>query len=169
MQPTLRRFRNPELANRLVPLLTPELEALARAAAIQEVLGERFPQGNWQVSTALTHCCSHNQLLHSNCFNCMVGCTCIAGKHAATLTAYLRALQLRAGSGPYGIMTPADVTSFVSSARSTISSTWPQLSGLLQMQGATDLLAAVSNALVQRFTARMIKFAFGMQEARAPA
>jgi hypothetical protein len=47
----------------------------------------------------------------------------------------------------------------------SITSTAPQLRQLVQQPGAAELVQEVAQQLSQRFAARVIKFAFGSQEA----
>lgn len=79
-------------------------------------------------------------------------------------------LQLPQGTGPFGTYTPADVQQLVAKAQAMLTANAPQLQQLAQQPGATQLLQDVSKQLAQRFTARVIKFAFaGSQAATSSA
>jgi hypothetical protein len=78
-------------------------------------------------------------------------------------------LQLPQGSGPFGILTPADVSSLLASVQDSLTSVTPQLQQLAQQPGASDLVQEVGKQLTQRFAARVIKFAFGSQDRTAAA
>lgn len=79
--------------------------------------------------------------------------------------ALLAALQLPPGSGPLGILTPNDVSGLLSGVQATVTAALPQLQQLAQQPGAAELVREVGRQLSQRFAARVIKFAFGSQEA----
>lgn len=51
--------------------------------------------------------------------------------------------------------------------QASLGSQWPQLREVLQQQGAAEFVRDVASQLMQRFTARVIKFVFGSQDARA--
>jgi hypothetical protein len=74
----------------------------------------------------------------------------------------LLCVQLPQGSGPFGLLVPGDVTGVLQGVQSALASSAPQLQGLMQQPGATELLTDVSRQLAQRFAARTIKFTFGL-------
>eukprot|EP00882_Tetradesmus_deserticola_P015416 GHRQ01016426.1.p1 GENE.GHRQ01016426.1~~GHRQ01016426.1.p1 ORF type:complete len:252 (+),score=158.14 GHRQ01016426.1:139-894(+) len=76
--------------------------------------------------------------------------------------------KLPQGSGPLGMLTPADVSSLVASVQASLAAVSPQLQQLAQQPGAAELVREVGKQLSQRFAARVIKFAFGSQD-RPPA
>jgi hypothetical protein len=69
--------------------------------------------------------------------------------------------QMPRGSGPFGLLMPADVQGVLSSLQTALAATGPQLQELLQQPGAADLASEVSRQLAQRFAARVVKFSFG--------
>lgn len=75
-------------------------------------------------------------------------------------------LGLPQGSGPFGLLLPQDIAPMMASWQATATSVWPQLQQLAAQPGASELARDIVNALAQRFTARVIKFAFGSQDAR---
>lgn len=78
-------------------------------------------------------------------------------------------LQLPQGSGPFGLLTPADVSGLLANVQGSLGAFTPQLQQLAQQPGASDLMQEVGRQLTQRFAARVIKFAFGSQERPAAA
>lgn len=68
------------------------------------------------------------------------------------------------GSGPFGLLTPSDVSSLLARLRSAADATLPRLSELLRQPGASEAASAMSSALTRRFAARAVRFAFGTQE-----
>lgn len=76
---------------------------------------------------------------------------------------------LLAGSGPFGLLTPADAGALLQQAQTYLEGTAPKLASLARAPGARDLANSLSASLAKRFAARAIKFAFGGQEAATMA
>ncbi|WIA09229.1 hypothetical protein OEZ85_008638 [Tetradesmus obliquus] len=135
-----RSFNSTELANRLVPVQPTEMEARARAALLMDTIAARLRTDSSSSS--------------------------MDGAAGSSPPA---ALQLPQGSGPFGILTPADVSGLLASVQGSLGAVTPQLQQLAQQPGASDLMQEVGRQLTQRFAARVIKFAFGSQERPAAA
>ncbi|KAG2440282.1 hypothetical protein HXX76_004393 [Chlamydomonas incerta] len=71
------------------------------------------------------------------------------------------------GSGPFGLITPADVTSTTARLRGVLAATTPRLSVLLEQPGSTEIINGLVSQLSRRMAARAIKFVFGAQQTLA--
>lgn len=68
------------------------------------------------------------------------------------------------GSGPFGVITPADMQRTVAQVRSVLASTTPRISALLELPGSADIVNGLVAQLSRRLAARAIKFVFGAQQ-----
>lgn len=59
---------------------------------------------------------------------------------------------------------PGEVQRYVSTLRDTLSASAPRLQAVFEKPGSNELLADVQWGLLQRFAARSIKFALGLQQ-----
>eukprot|EP00878_Enallax_costatus_P031030 GHUV01033859.1.p1 GENE.GHUV01033859.1~~GHUV01033859.1.p1 ORF type:complete len:615 (+),score=219.69 GHUV01033859.1:1031-2875(+) len=133
-------LRNPELANRLVPVQPSEEEARQRAALLVSTLRQRLaPDSSNGISTSSR-----------------VDAVVVQQPPGATSLP----MQLPQGSGPFGTYTPADVQQLLFKVQASFGAAAPQLQQLAQQPGARQLLQDVGSQLAQRFAARVIKFAF---------
>ncbi|PNW84782.1 hypothetical protein CHLRE_03g158500v5 [Chlamydomonas reinhardtii] len=73
------------------------------------------------------------------------------------------------GSGPFGLITPADVQSTTARLRGVLAATTPRLSTLLEQPGSTEIINGLVSQLSRRLAARAIKFVFGAQQTLAAA
>jgi hypothetical protein len=148
------RFGNVELAEKLVPRQPADEEAHARAQLLLSTVSSRLPVSPTTSSSSSSSSSSITDGSSSN------------PSSSSSSADQQQLQQLLKGSGPFGLLTPGDVQQLVYTVQSGVGQVWPQLQQLAQQPGAAELAKDVSNALVQRFAARAIKFAFGVQDAR---
>ena len=148
------RFGNVELAEKLVPRQPADEEAQARFQLLFSTVGSRWPVTT--TTTSSSRSSSNGDGSSSD----------LSSSSSSGVDQQLQLQQLLKGSGPFGLLTPGDVQQLVVQVQSGVGQVWPQLQQLVQQPGAVELAKDVSNALVQRFMARAIKFAFGVQDAR---
>eukprot|EP00798_Chlamydomonas_sp_ICE-L_P023264 gene23264-30493_t len=67
------------------------------------------------------------------------------------------------GTGPMGVPSPNDIQAVIRNFRQATSEMSPRMQHIMQQPGSNELINNITNQLVQRFTARVIKFAFGIQ------
>lgn len=98
---------------------------------------------------AVQACCTCFAVRDQRC-----ACCAVCGQRYACC-----ALQ---GTGPFGILTPADISTLLAGAQAAAGDTLPRMQRLLEQPGASELGKAMAGQLGKRFTARAIRLLNGV-------